>query len=261
MTTKNRLSLSAVMITGSSIVVGCGGSSSGSCAYYGSSGSCAPANADPAGVFEGTLTDNTTQQEIPIVAIIDENGYGRMSGQDGTYYRINVGTAGNSVSGSYAGTSNSASFPDGGQTTTGSATGFVTQPGLSLTLTDQKNNAETLLLNIDSVYYLQSSLPTLAGTWNYSTNGFALTLTIQPSGGLSGTDSNNCTYSGAFGLIDTNFNAYSENYTRTCGSVADTFSGLTAYFPASGSGTNAIPAQIKLFADDNNSEFLSADLE
>jgi hypothetical protein len=284
--TESRL-LPVVAITGGSIMVGCGGYSGGSCGSYGSYGSygsfgMAGANAHPArvasaahtaasygacgapmnvgadGIYAGTLTNKATQQEEPVVAIIAENGDGRMSGQDGTYYRLNVNTSGNNVSGSFAGYSQGVTFPNGLQSTSGPLSAAVTSPGLNGTLTDQAGHAEALLLNFDNIYNLTSALATLAGTWSYSANGFSLTATIRFDGAFSAVDSSNCTYSGAFGLIDANFNIYSENYTRSCNGSSTTFTGLASYFPASGS---AVPAEIKLLADDNAGDYLVADLQ
>ncbi|MHB8722451.1 MAG: hypothetical protein ACYDAH_13805 [Steroidobacteraceae bacterium] len=58
-------------------------------------------------------------------------------------------------------------------------------------------------------------------------------------------------YTGASGLIDPNFNAYSENYIRLCGGVNVTFTGLATCFPPVG---NTSTADIRLLADDNVSE-------
>jgi hypothetical protein len=291
MNTDSRL-LPVVAITGSSILVGCGGYSGGSCGSYGSYGSygsvgaarthahaahaastasttptaptgssnagCgAPINVGADGIYEGTLTNKATLQENPVVAIIADNGDGRMSGQDGTYYRLNVNTSGNNVAGSFSGYSKDASFPNGGQSTSGSLSAVITLPGLNGALTDQAGDVEALSLNFDNVYNLPSALPTLVGTWNYGANGFSLTATIQADGVFSAIDSNGCSYTGAFGLIDANFNAYSESYIRSCKGSSMTFTGLASYFPAA----SIAPAEIKLLADDNAGDYLVADLK
>jgi hypothetical protein len=253
----NRI-LPVVTITGSSLMVGCGGYSGGSCGYgsYGSSACAPPGNITVDGYYEGTLSSQGAAQATPVVAIIADNGDGAMSGQNGTYYRLNVSLAGNSASGTFYGLSQEANFPNGTQATSGSVSAFATPPGLSGTLTDRTGAAESLQVNFDTVYNLSSSLGTLAGTWSYAANGFSLTATIRPDGTFSGVDSNNCSYSGAFGLIDPNFNVYSESYSRTCNGASVAFTGLAAYFPPSG---NASTADLKLLADDNVSEFLVAD--
>ncbi len=260
MSSQNRL-LPVVTITGSSLMVGCGGYSGGSCGSYGSYGGCVPPPIiGGAGYYEGTLTSQGTAapQATPVVAIIADNGDGTMSGQNGTYYRLNVSLPGNNVSGTYYGLSQGANFPNGTQATSGSVSAFATPPGLSGTLADQSGATGSLQLNFDTVYNMSSSLATLAGTWSYTANGFSLTATIRPDGTFSATDSSSCSYTGAFVLIDPNFNAYSESYTRSCNGAKVTFTGLATYFPPSGNNT---VADIKMMADNKTSEFLVADLQ
>jgi hypothetical protein len=256
----NRL-LPIVTITGSSLMVGCGGNSGGSCGYgssYGSSGGCvAPVVITGDGYYEGTLTSQGSPQATPVVAIIADNGDGAIAGQDGTYYRLNVSLPRNNVTGTYFALSQGPNFPNGTQATSGSISA-VASPNLNGTLSDQTGTTESLAFNFDTVYNLGSSLATLAGTWSYTANGFSLTATIRPDGTFSAIDSNSCSYTGAFGLIDPTFNAYSENYIRSCGGVSVTFTGLATYFPPVG---NTSTADIKLLADDNVSEFLVADLQ
>lgn len=263
MSVQRRL-LPVVAITGSSIVVGCGGSSgscgsNGSYGSYGSYGACQPApGIDPSGVYQGTVTNKATQQETPVIAIIAENGDARMSGQDGTYYRLNVGTSAAQLSGSYFGYSQSVDFPNGTLATSGTVSAVIASPGMTGTLTDQSGNVEALSLNFDTVYNTASSLSMLAGTWTYTANTFTLNATVLANGSFSATDSNNCTYTGSFGLIDSRFNAYSENYVRTCNGASLRFTGLASYFPASGP---AVPTEIELMADDNAGDYLVAALQ
>ncbi len=261
MSLHNRL-LPIVTITGSSLMVGCGGNSGGSCGYgssYGSSGGCAaPPIITGDGYYEGTLTSQGNPSPTPVVAIIADNGDGAIAGQDGTYYRLNVSLPRNNVTGTYFGLSQGANFPNGTQATSGSISA-VASPNLSGTVTDQTGATESLAFSFDTVYNLGSSLAPLAGTWSYTNpNGFNLTATIRPDGTFSAIDSNSCTYSGAFSLIDPNFNAYGESYIRSCGGVNVTFTGLATYFPPAG---NTSTADIKVLADDNVSEFLVADFQ
>jgi hypothetical protein len=251
--------LPIVTITGSSLMVGCGGNS-GSCGYgssYGSYGGCSAPIITADGYYEGTLTTAQGSPATPIVAIIADNGDGAISGQDGTYYRLNVSLPQNQLTGTYFGLSQGPAFANGTRATSGSISA-VASPNLTGTLSDQTGAKEPLAMNFDTVYQLVSSLPTLAGTWSYTANGFSLTATIRPDGTFSGVDSNNCSYTGAFMIIDPNYNAYSESYIRSCSGVNDTFTGLATYFPPSGSTTNA---DIKIMADDNTTEFLVADLQ
>lgn len=294
MSTDSRL-LSAVVITGSSILVGCGGYSGSSCGSYGSYGSygssyamgrvrrrarnangtrttnaasstamsgtysaCSPPGNGAAGIYEGTLTDQVTQKVNPVEVIIAENGDGVMSGQDGSYYRLSVGTWGNTVSGSYSAYSQDPILANGVQSDSGAVSGTVTPAGVSGTLTDKVGDVASLSLTFDNTYALASSLPTLAGSWSSNVNSFSLTATILSDGSFSAVDSNNCSYSGSFSLIDPNFNAYGESFVRSCNGSTASFTGLASYFPATGSG---VPNQIRLFADDNQGDYLVADLQ
>lgn len=240
-----------VTITGSSLVVGCGGGG-GSCGSNGST--CPPPNVVGPGYYEGTLTPQGASQSTPVVAIIAENGDGVMSAEDGTYDRFNVGFSSTSISGTYFGLSPGAA---GTQETSGSISATGSPAGLSGTLSVGTTTAGSFLLNSETVYKQPSALATLMGTWSSTANGFSLTLTIATNGKFTGTDSNNCSYTGAFGIINPVFDAYSETYTRSCSGATLTFTGLAAYLPPSGSAN----ANIRVLADDNASEFLAADLQ
>ena len=71
--------LPAVVITGSSLLVGCG--SNGSC---GSGGSCTTPPPGTGGVFSGTVGGTAA------VAILADNGDMRIGVQNGTYYDLTV---------------------------------------------------------------------------------------------------------------------------------------------------------------------------
>jgi hypothetical protein len=256
-----------IAITSASLLVSCDGGNGGSCGSfgsygsYGSYGSCGAAVADSAGIYEGSLSGSSTPQGEAVVTIIAESGDGRMSGANDTYYRLNVGAAGSSVNGTFVGYSQSASLPGGVQTISGTIMGTVTPTNLNATLTDPSSVQQRLALTFDNTYNLASSLTMLAGNWSSSVKGLTLTATIQPDGSFSGADSNNCTYAGSFGLIDPNFNTYSETHVRSCNGVNVTFSGLAAFFPGTGSGTSGTPTEIKVLSDSDGGEYLVAQLE
>lgn len=251
--------LPAVAVSGSALVVGCGGYS-GSCGgSYGSSyGSCVAPSVDATGIYQGTLLDNQTQQQTSAVALIAENGEALVSTQAGAYYHLNVGSVGSELSGSYQAYSSSANFPNGSHADAGAIDATVSSAGLTGTLKDNSGDVESLNLSFDNIYSQPSSLPTLAGTWTYASGGFTLTVTIQANGVLSASDSNGCTYAGGFGIIDSRTDVYSVSYTRLCSGIGVTLNGVAAYFPAGGA---AAPADIQLLADDGAGDYLSADLQ
>jgi hypothetical protein len=251
--TFHRRLLPVVTITGSSLMVGCGGGSGGSAGSCGSGGSTC--NVVGPGYYEGAVTPQGDSQ-TPAVAIITETGDGAMSGQDGTYYRFNVGFSGSTLTGNYYGFSPSAG---GTQKTSGSISATTTSTGLtgSLTVGSGTTAASFALTSEAAVYKQASALATLMGTWSYTATGFSLTVTIATNGTFTGTDSNNCSYTGSFGIINPVFNAYTETYIRACNGTSLTFSGFAVYLAPSGSAN----ADIKVLADDNASEFLVADLQ
>lgn len=288
------LLLPVVAVTGSSILVGCGGGySNAGCSYgsygygsYGSFGSYGGTTAEArphtaraahraqaalgpyygcynpspvAGIYEGTLRDQASQQQTPVVAIIADDGEARISGQNATYYRLNVFSSGYSASGSFSAYSQGPDFANGTLTTSGSFSAAPISAGLNVTLTLEYNDGDsaTLALKFDQTYNAPSALSMLAGSWTYTSGSFTLNASIQSNGTLSGTDSNSCTYSGDFSLIDETFDAYDATYTLTCNGVNQTYSGLASYFPA----TLSAPAQIKLYADDQTGGFLAATLQ
>ena len=243
---RRHAALSALFVAAGIGLAGCGHDHCYNCGDFG---------ADPSGIYEGTLTDTVTQKATPAVAVIDENGDGRMMAQNGTYYAFGANTSGYNVFGNFL------EFPGDGTTVKGSYNGSLTQAGLSATFTASGSDTAALSLNFDNNYFLASSLPTLAGSWSYTdtTSGFNLKLSIQSSGAFTGTDSDGCAYSGFFSLVDPNFNAYSESFSQTCGTAAAiSYFGLSYYIPAAGSGSNATPAMINFLADDDNGHFVSA---
>ncbi len=239
--------LTASLAAGGLLLAGCGHDN-----WY--------SNADPSGVYEGSLTDTVTQQTTPVVAVIDEAGNGRIMAQNGTYYAMNndIYTNGNGVYAQYV------AYSGTGSSVAGSLSGQLQNDGalLDATLTATGSDTLSVTLNFDNVYYTPSSLPTLQGAWAYTSSSFSLNLSIQPTGAFSGTDSNNCSYNGYFNLVDPQFDAYTENFTLTCGSTTTQYFGQAYYVPSttstSSTGTTTTPAEINFLADDNNGHFVSA---
>lgn len=246
--------LPVVTITGSTLMVGCGGSggSSGSCGSAGSA--CPPPIVIGPGYYQGTLTAQGGTSSSPVVAIIADNGDGVMSADDGSYYRFNVGFSGDTITGTYIGL---APGTGGTQKTSGSISGQGTSTALTGTLSVAGASVDSFQLDLQSVYKQHSALSMLMGTWSYTANGFSLTLTIASDGTLTGTDSNECSYQGTLGIINPLFDAYTATYLRSCSNSSLTFTGLAVYLPASGT----VNAQIEMLTDDNATEFLAADLQ
>ncbi len=238
--------LPAVVITGSSILVGCSGSNNSSC----SATACAPPPGT-GGVFQGTV------QGTPAVAIYADNGEMFIGVQNGTYYRITTTPQSTTLTGTYVAYSSSSVFPNGTDATTGTISATESASGMSGTLTDKSGSTASFSLNANADYVTGSQLSNLAATWSYTASGFSLTMTISSGGALSGTDSNECSYSGSFTLIDEVYDAYAESYVQTCNGVSAAYKGLATYVAPSGTAT----AQLELLADDGAGAFLDITLQ
>jgi len=213
----------------------------------------------PDGIYEGSLTSAASPQGTPVVAIISENGEGRISTADGSYYRLTVGTSGNNLDGSYRGYSQSIGAGNAAPPASGTVSGTITSTGLNLTLTDMMSVQQSLTLTFDDAYNRTSSLTALAGNWTATVNGLTLTATIQPDGTFTASDSNNCTYSGAFSLVDPTFDVYAETHVRSCNGAAVTFTGLASLLQTN--STSGTATELKLLTDNSGGEYLVADLQ
>lgn len=246
MATKRRLP--AVVITGSSILVGCGSGSNGSC---GSGSACVVPPPGTGGVFSGTVKGTAA------VALYADSGDMRISVQDGTYYHLTTAPQSQSVVGNYFAYSTGAPFPNGTSATTGTMSATEGVSALSGTLTDASGSTLPFSLKDDTVYGQGSALSKLAGTWSSTANGFSLTVTIASDGSLSGTDSNGCTYTGAFAQIDARYDVYRESHVATCNAAKSTYDGLASYRPPAGAST----ARIELLSDDGAGSALTVELQ
>lgn len=244
--TKRRLP--AVVITGSSILVGCSSGYNGSC---GSGSACVTPPPGTGGVFSGTV------KGTPAVALYADSGDMRISVTDGTYYHVTVTPQSQTIVGDYFAYSTGAPFPNGTSSTTGTLS--ATEGGAMLTgsLTDATGATLPVKLNDDPVYGSGSALSKLAGTWSSTANGFSLTLTIAADGTLSGTDSTGCAYSGAFAQIDARYDVYRESHVTTCNAVKSTYDGLASYRAPAANST----ASIELLADDGAGRALTVELQ
>ena len=87
-------------------------------------------------------------------------------------------------------------------------------PGSSLTATLNNGGAtSTITLNLayDALYDRAASLALLSGTWSESSGGYTMTLVIDGSGTLNGSDTNGCVYTGSATLPDPAHNLYTFN--------------------------------------------------
>ena len=214
-------------------------------------------NADPQGVYYGSLKFNSQQTAWPLFAIVLKNGTaavfaiqsyatGAMSagpvpigiGLQG----VQVVTSGSSFTSSFTAHTQTGYVLTNGQTSaTGTITGTV-NPGVSITGTFTSTLDDgTFTMTASSVSYAASaSLGAIAGTYHHSYAVFSGSSTIYNATELiftdgtgSGTDNASCTYTGTYAAPDANHNAYNVTTHSTCGTQSSaTYSGIAAFFPA-----------------------------
>jgi hypothetical protein len=69
------------------------------------------------------------------------------------------------------------------------------------------------LLYDSSLTERTASINLISGLWNYALRDYIFTLTINKEGGMSGTDTNGCVYSGTISIPDASINTYKINLT------------------------------------------------
>lgn len=84
-----------------------------------------------------------------------------------------------------------------------------------------------LTITYNPIYENNSSLDLLEGKWSFTDrDGLVIDAEIA-NGEITGNDSDSCNYSGAFSLIDTNFNAYNVKVViKNCHTVDGEYTGL-----------------------------------
>jgi hypothetical protein len=260
--------LPVVAITGSSMLVGCGGGypyAYGGCGPYGGYCGCGGYYASSygcsyggAGIYEGTLTASH-KHAIPVVALVPESGPTLLSAQDGSFYRLNVATSAGVASGSYRAFSMTGGLPNGSPSDSGSASLLASAKALNaraleVTLADQQGNEQSLDLTLDTRYKAPPPSGALVGTWyNPTANGVTVTLSIDADGSLSGNDSDGCTYTGNVNSVNRRLNVLETNFTRDCASGTVRFAGLVSYLPS----PESTPAELQFMADDPNGDYLA----
>jgi hypothetical protein len=209
-----------------------------------SPGSGPVGNASPGGVFTGTLTPAGTTTGDTLDGLITENGDGFLV--DTTHpavYRLTPTVSGDTLTAPFMGYEPKGStFADGTTTETGTFTGTVqSRDAISGSYTAQSNASGSYSLSyVASLYQVPTPLTTLAGTYQFtltsSTTTDTVTLTIDSTGALTGSDTENCTYSGTVTIPDPQFDAQQVKFSTTCDLLDKTsYTGLSTYRPATSS--------------------------
>ncbi len=217
------------------------------------------ANADPEGIYVGTVTYMTAGTTLPIFAIVLKDGSAAAFVTDHTLpvnapvgyslHGLSVKPTGASFSTSFTAFLPSGyTFPNGQPTSTGTLSGTIV-PGTSMTGTVVSNldTGSFTLTARTADYNRVVSLASTAGTYAYDSAYYALgaehtfhTVTTSDASGAGNASTNNgCTStSSTTTLPDPQHNAYSTaaDFVCTSGPSPLEFTALSAFFPA---GTGA----------------------
>jgi hypothetical protein len=228
------------------MLAGCGG---------GGGSSTAPTPTPPApspttpGLWQGTFTSTTAGVSGSIVGIITTTGAARfISLESGIQIFGTVPTTGSSLSASLTGVTPT------GQTGTYSLSGTATAKS-SLSGTYSGLDAGSFSFTYNSAFTNGASLATISGTWTQSrADGYTVTITVDPSGAINGSDTLGCVYAGTATVPDAAYNYYSLSISlSSCGAYSGAYSGLATIINNPAGGTNN-----ELIYQANNNSYVSS---
>jgi hypothetical protein len=205
-------------------------------------------NADPEGIYYGSLKFSSQAAAWPAIAIVRNNGtaalfairsYATSLVPLGVGFKgLQVATTGSSFTTPFTvHTQTGSTLTNGATSATGSLTGTVV-PGASISgsFTSALDNGTLTLTASPVSYQPSSSIALIAGAYHHSyaasSKVYDVTQVIGADGKGTGSDTANCTYTSTYTAADASHNAYSATLTSRCPSQTQTYDGLAAFFPA-----------------------------
>jgi hypothetical protein len=205
-------------------------------------------NADPEGIYYGSLKFSAQPAAWPTIAIVHKDGTAAVFAIQNYatslvplgigFTGLHVTTTGSTFTSTFtAHTQIGYTLTNGGTSATGNLTGTVVA-GVSISgsFTSALDNG-TFTLTASPVSYQPSSATALiAGAYHRSYAASAkvydATQVIGADGTGTGTDTANCTYTSTYTAPDANHNTYNATLTSTCPSQTQTYNGMAAFLPA-----------------------------
>lgn len=166
----------------------------------------------------------TTAQSI--AGILDERGQATFAQTDGSGIFIGTyTTSGSSISLNLTGyTASGYAFPNGSTVQSISANGDFRERDY---LTGTSSTGGVFSLQYKNTYTRGGSLAAIAGAYSLVGGVSSGTITVSPTGALSGSDSSGCRYAGTVTSIDPRYDAYSTAIVfSNCGAANGTYSGI-----------------------------------
>lgn len=196
----------------------------GGCGGGGSSSSTAVATADATGVWEGTITQNGVGT-YSVTGLIT-GGQMRFISVDGN--ALYEGTV--SVSGSTLTATTTNYVIDGGIFSNSTLTGtVVTASSISGTFTSSDGGSGSFSLTYDPITTRGSSLATITANWFVTDGAYSMSIPIDATGAINGSDSDGCVYTGQASIIDPAVNIYGVSLTASVCAAAGAYSGYGSW--------------------------------
>lgn len=236
----NRKILHLVWLTTVLLLVACGEGDGD-----GSDNDSGVVDVSPGGIYDGTVSSETTGEAFTAMGVVTEGGAARFITAGGLQYVISINVDGTDFSGSLRGYAPPGSeFVNGQSITTGTVSGTIQERGaLNGTYEAEGGDVGSFSMSYSAAEYERSSsFAQLEGDWGYQlTNGFAIAVTIESNGSVFGQNSDGCIYNGAVGTIDTRYNVYSLSISASnCGGLNGNYQGLAIRVPQSVSAPESI---------------------
>ena len=216
------------------------------CSSSSDSGAVTPpavSNANPAGVWEGTFTENGVDT-FSLIGIVKDDKVIFISNERGVIY---VGTV--TVSGtSFTATPTNYVRVSTLFTTANLSGSVTTQSTLSGTFSSSSGITGSLSLTYDPI---SSSLAITDGNWTETYAGGVIAVSVDSLGAMTGSNTDGCVHLGSVSIIDPAVNIYGVSFnTSSCGPLDGTYVGYGVV-----SDTVSANDTLIYFVDNSNSIF------
>lgn len=181
------------------------------------------------GLWKGTISSTTTGQTTAVVALTGHDGHTVWMTTDGRTWDGQLPLHGDHFEATLDGHMHEgAQFPDG--TNHGSATMSVDHHSAGVTRGHHSGNGDagTFDLAMNSMWNRPAALDTVAGVYTRTTSsGYAMTMTIDARGQMTGSDSRGCVFDGTVTIPDPAHNLYDiDAHVSSCGTLDGHYAGM-----------------------------------
>jgi hypothetical protein len=173
------------------------------------------------GVWQGTITENSVGT-FSVIGLIYGNELRFISADAGVLYEGTITISGTG----FTGTTTNIDI-NGGVISTSTLTGTIsTASSISGTFTSSDGGSGSFSLAYDPITARGASLATTDDNWTATDGIYTMTLSIDATGQLTGSDTDGCVFNGSVSVLDPAVNIYGIDVTATsCGAFDGTFAG------------------------------------